>query len=88
MVFAALIKDAQAHLSKLRKKQPGTCEALQKRLEEVLLEIPAFPAFPTTFTVEERGLFALGYYHQRAASRSAAQAAKAAKAANSAEASA
>ena len=68
-VFARLVRGAQAHLGKLRKTRRGTYEALQRRLEEVLVSLPAFPK---TLTLENQGIFALGYYHQRAADRAAA----------------
>ena len=35
--------------------------------------------FPPTLTLQDQGLFALGFYHQRAADRKAAQEAKAQK---------
>lgn len=72
-VFARLVRGAQAHLGKLRKTRRGTYEALQRRIEEVLVSLPAFPK---TLTLENQGIFALGYYHQRAADRAAAIARK------------
>jgi CRISPR-associated protein Csd1 len=68
-VFGRLLRGAQAHLGKLRKERPGTYEALQRRLEEVQTGLTTFPK---TLTLEEQGLFSLGYYHQRAADRAAA----------------
>ena len=71
-VFGRLVRGAQPHLSKLERDRPGTYIALQRRLEEVLAPLSAFPR---TLTLQEQGLFALGYYHQRAADRAAARAA-------------
>jgi len=68
-VFGRLLRGAQAHLGKLRREKPGTYEALQHKLEEVQVGLTAFPK---TLTLEEQGLFGLGYYHQRAADRAAA----------------
>jgi CRISPR-associated protein Csd1 len=68
-VFGRLLRGAQAHLNKLRKERPGTYEALQRRLEDVQVGLTTFPR---TLTLEEQGLFSLGYYHQRAADRAAA----------------
>lgn len=68
-VFGRLIRGSQPHLGKLRKERRGTYEALERRLEEVQAGLPAFPK---TLTLEEQGLFGLGYYHQRAADRAAA----------------
>ena len=75
-VFGRLIRGSQPHLGKLRKDRRGTYEALEKRLEEVQMGLPAFPK---TLTLEEQGLFGLGYYHQRASDRGAANAYKQAK---------
>lgn len=83
-VFGLLLTNAnKAHLPKLRKAKPGVYQALQKRLEEIVAPTPQQPLgltqFPATLTLQEQGLFALGFYHQRAADRKAAQDAKARK---------
>lgn len=70
-VFGRLVGGAQPHLSKLRRDRPGAGHALQLRLEEVL---SALPAFPHTLDLKQQGLFALGYYHQRAHDRAQARA--------------
>jgi len=67
-VFGLLMRQAQAHLSKLRKTSEGAHFRLQRDLEEVTAGLPAFPA---TLRLNEQGLFALGYYQQRAADRAA-----------------
>jgi CRISPR-associated protein Csd1 len=72
-VLARLVKGGQSHLAKLRKQKPGAYAALQRRIEEVLSNLKSFPA---VLTLEEQGLFALGYYHQKAADRAAAAARK------------
>ena len=74
-VFGRLVRGAQPHLSKLRRDRPGAGYALQERLEDVLSALPAFPHTPD---LKKQGLFALGYYHQRAYDRAQARAAKAA----------
>ena len=71
-VFGRLVRGGQPHLAKLERDRPGTYGALQRRLEEVLAQLSSFPR---TLTLQEQGLFALGYYHQRAADRAAARAA-------------
>ena len=76
LVFGRLLRGAQAHLGKLRRERPGTYVALQRRLEEVQANLTSYPK---TLTLEQQGLFALGYYHQRAADRSAANAYKQSK---------
>jgi CRISPR-associated protein Csd1 len=56
-VFPALIRLAQHHFPKV--SSPGFHQA---NLGEVLDGITAFPA---TLSLEQQGMFALGYYHQR-----------------------
>jgi len=62
-VFGTLLRGAQAHLEKLRKNKDRAYIALQQKLEEVQSSLSIFPK---TLRLEEQGLFALGYYHQRA----------------------
>lgn len=71
-VFARLLRGAQPHLAKLDRDKPGVAKALQRRLEEVMGNIDGF--LPT-LTLEQQGLFALGFYHQRAHDRAQIQAA-------------
>lgn len=71
-VFGPLLRDAQAHLAKLRKTNRGAYEALSQRLEGVLVHFDS-SGFPRVLTLEDQGLFALGYYHQRAHDRAAAR---------------
>lgn len=72
-VFGNLLGNAQPHLAKLRKERPGVQRALERRLEEVLADLPVFPK---TLSLPDQGLFALGFYHQRAADRRSAREAK------------
>jgi CRISPR-associated protein Csd1 len=76
-VFGRLLRGAQPHMSKLRRDKPGTAQALQTRLEDVLRSLPDFPR---TLSLKEQGLFALGYYHQRADDRAQARERAAARA--------
>ena len=62
-VFSRLIRGSRAHLSTLERDSRGAYNAIQTQLEEVMSGIEAFPK---TFNLEQQGLFALGYYHQRA----------------------
>ena len=59
-VFGTLIRKAQHHLAKVQ----GPFYA--KKLQEVLDLLRPENAFPPTLSLEEQGLFALGYYHQKA----------------------
>ena len=74
-VFPWLIRGAQAHLGKLRKKRFGAYAALQGRLEAVMENLAGFPK---VLTLEEQGWFSLGYYHERAWDRFQAKAHRAA----------
>lgn len=69
-VFGRLLRGAQPHLAKLERDKPAAYYALQQRLEDILGELSGFPH---TLTLEEQGLFALGYYHQRAYDRAQAR---------------
>ena len=64
--FGRLMKLAQAHLEKLRNENFYT--TYDKMLEDLFAKIQSFPL---TFSLEEQGQFAIGYYHQRQASPSA-----------------
>ncbi len=68
-VFGHLWRGAQAHLGKLRKERPGAYKAIQQRLEDIQANLIEYPK---VLTLENQGIFALGYYHQRAADRAAA----------------
>jgi CRISPR-associated protein Csd1 len=59
VVFPRLIAGAQHHLAKLA---GGWAVFYQTRLGEVL---DGIASFPQTLRLDEQGLFALGYYHQR-----------------------
>jgi CRISPR-associated protein Csd1 len=59
-VFGTLIRKAQHHLGKVQ----GPFYA--RKLQEVLDLLRPENAFPPTLSLEEQGLFALGYYHQKA----------------------
>jgi CRISPR-associated protein Csd1 len=81
-VMGLLLKDAQSHLSKLRKnpRSYGAYVALQEQLEIILSYLsPSDEKSPKTLSLQQQSIFALGYYHQRAASRKAANDNKAEK---------
>lgn len=64
-VVGRLIQGSQAHLQKLRKDNEGAYFAKQRELEAVMGRLKDIPAKP--LTTPQQALFALGYYHQRAA---------------------
>ena len=85
-IFGELVKDAQAHLRKLRVTKPGTHEALQQRMEGIMVKFyDAAECFPNTLTMQQQSIFALGYYHQRAANRKEALERKSKKAGQKSE---
>lgn len=64
-VFGRLLRGVQPHLSVLESDpgKRGAYYAIQTKLAEVTANIPTFPA---VLNLRQQGLFALGYYHQRA----------------------
>lgn len=61
VVFPRLLKVAQHHASK--SSRGGF---FQKLIEEIEDGLTPANALPSTLSMEQQGLFALGYYHQRA----------------------
>ena len=68
-VFPTLVRGSRAHLSKLRRDNPGAYFAIDSRLEDILTKVTAEQGFPKSLNLKEQGVFALGYYHQRAHDR-------------------
>lgn len=65
MVFGRLVANAQNHLRKLRGEKPAAFVALEQRLADILKVLPPVPP-PAQFSLRDQGLFALGYYHEKA----------------------
>lgn len=61
----------KAHLPKIRKSRPGWYNGLEARLMEITDNLAEFPRI---LTLNEQGLFALGFYHQKAFDRATAKA--------------
>jgi len=59
-VFGTLMRLSTHHLKKLEK--PAYRKNAENRIEEVMALIPEFPAH---LDLENQGLFAIGYYHQK-----------------------
>ena len=66
-VFGNLMRMAGHHLSKLDSDKKGLRVWFEKQLEEIMSGIPKFPPH---LSLEEQGMFAIGYYHQRCAKKS------------------
>jgi CRISPR-associated protein Csd1 len=76
--FSPLMRGVQTHLGKLRKNAPGINKMREEQLEEIVSHFTD-GKLPNTLNVGNQAIFALGYYHQRAANRAAMNVAKAAK---------
>lgn len=75
--FAPLLSNVRAHLGKLRKSKGGAWQAKEEALEEILGHFKhgsETPRLPATLSVRQQGVFALGFYHQRAYNRAQAKA--------------
>ncbi|WP_416391179.1 type I-C CRISPR-associated protein Cas8c/Csd1 [Alloalcanivorax xenomutans] len=64
-IFPVLVRNAQHHLSRLRKDKPGAAVNLEKQINEIVDKLP--PSFPKSLRIEAQGRFAIGYYHQNKA---------------------
>jgi CRISPR-associated protein Csd1 len=60
VVFGQLLRKAPHHLAKL-----NHAPFYEKLIQEIMCALQPPSPFPTTLTLEEQGLFAVGYYHQR-----------------------
>ena len=61
-VFPLLLRNAQHHLSRLRKDKPGFAVQLEKDIGAI---VDGFgTTFPRNLGIEAQGHFAIGYYHQ------------------------
>jgi CRISPR-associated protein Csd1 len=61
-VFPVLLRNAQHHLSRLKKDKPGLAHVIEKEVSEIITGLEAH--FPRSLRIEEQGRFAIGYYHQ------------------------
>jgi CRISPR-associated protein Csd1 len=61
-VFPVLLRNAQHHLSRLRKDKPGLAVNLEKEVGEIVDLLGT--SFPRSLRIEAQGHFAIGYYHQ------------------------
>jgi CRISPR-associated protein Csd1 len=65
MVAGRLQENARKHLRKIRGDKPGLFVTLERRLMEVLGLLDIAPP-PQRLSLQDQGLFALGYYHEKA----------------------
>jgi CRISPR-associated protein Csd1 len=62
MIFPRLIQLDQHHLRKLKGEKPGMAVNDEKLIGSIM---EAIGAFPSRLGLQQQGLFAIGYYHQR-----------------------
>ena len=61
-IFPVLLRNAQNHLSKVRKEKAGLAVNIEKEIGQIIDQIGA--SFPRALKIEAQGRFAIGYYHQ------------------------
>lgn len=61
-IFPFLLDLAQKHIKKIRTENQGFCIAKQKEITDILLKFEE--SFPARMTMQEKGAFQIGYYHQ------------------------
>lgn len=64
--FGRLFDLSSKHYRKLKNEKPGLAITLDKELLDLVKDID-INKLPATFSLEEKGQFAIGYYHQRQA---------------------
>jgi len=62
--FGRLFNLHSKHFTKLKNEKPGLAINMDKELQELCKDVD-IKKFPATFSLEEQGQFAIGYYHQR-----------------------
>lgn len=67
-VFGNLMRLSGHHLSKLDADKKGLRIWLERQIEEIMGGVSSFPPH---LSLEEQGMFAIGYYHQRIAKKDA-----------------
>ena len=72
-VFGNLMRLSGHHLSKLDADKKGLRIWLEKQIEEIMSGISSFPMH---LSLEDQGMFAIGYYHQRMEKKEDSQATK------------
>ena len=69
-VFGNLMRLSGHHLSKLDADKKGLRIWFEKQIEEIMSGIKGFSSH---LSLEEQGMFAIGYYHQRIAKKDGAE---------------
>lgn len=61
-IFPVLLRNAQNHMSRLRKDKGGFAVTLEKEIGGIVDALPV--TLPRSLGIEAQGRFAIGYYHQ------------------------
>ncbi len=61
-IFPMLLRNAQNHLSRLRKDKPGIAVNLEREIGQIVGKLGT--SFPAASALEAQGRFAIGYYHE------------------------
>jgi len=64
--FGRLFDLSSKHYKKIKTEKPGLAITLDKELQDLVKDVD-INKLPATFSLEEKGQFAIGYYHQRQA---------------------
>ncbi|MBA3035121.1 MAG: CRISPR-associated protein Csd1 [Desulfobacterium sp.] len=64
--FGRLFDLHSKHYTKLKNEKPGLAVNMDKELQELVKDVD-INKLPATFLLEEKGQFAIGYYHQKQA---------------------
>jgi CRISPR-associated protein Csd1 len=57
-----LLRNAQNHMSRLRKDKPGLAVTLEREIGQIVEKLGT--SFPRSLGLEAQGRFAIGYYHE------------------------
>ena len=80
VTFTRLLRLHRAHLDKLGRDNPGARSRIDTTVTDIMSGFGGTTGIPATLGISEQARFALGLYHQEAASRAQGRAAAAAKA--------
>ena len=64
-VFPKLIQLSQHHLKKIRQEKKGLAIFFDQQIEDIVKHLDPEVGFKSHLSLEEQGLFSLGYYHQK-----------------------
>lgn len=64
-IFPMLIDLSNKHLAKIRREKPGRATNLEKLIGSIMEAFDPDTPYPTNLSLNERGCFSVGYYHQK-----------------------